>query len=225
MSSKVYAYNIQWPVVFATALWMIWKDRNKEVFENQTQPPHISVKSILNQAMEIQEAFVNMLHPNFLAPKPTTWSCPSAGKLKLNTDGSSKGDEVGTWVWGYHGYLGNCTSLEAELWDIYRGLTIIMQKGLSSIEIETDSQTAMELVRDGAAGNSPYQAIIEDANFLLRRYNCSIQTTPREANQCADALANTGVNQQEHLVFLENPPDCIFSLLIADMVNVSSKSD
>ncbi|KAL7186726.1 hypothetical protein ACSBR2_028454 [Camellia fascicularis] len=48
-------------------------------------------------------------------------------KLKLNTDRSSKEDpcqsgyggllrdEVGNWLWGYHGYLGNCTSLEAEL--------------------------------------------------------------------------------------------------------------
>lgn len=80
------------------------------------------------------------------------------GKLKLNTDGSSKGDpgqsryggllrdEAGTWLWGYHGYLGNCTSLEAELWGLYRGLTIIMQKGLANIEMETDSQLAMKLI-------------------------------------------------------------------------------
>ncbi|CAL5395922.1 unnamed protein product [Camellia sinensis] len=134
------------------------------------------------------------------------WIC----KLKLNTDGSSKGDprqsgygglirdKVRTWVWSYHGYLGNCTSLEVELWEIYKGLTIIMQKGLSNIEIETDSQTTMELVRDGAAGNSPYKAVIEDANFLLRRCSCLIQAIPREANQCANALANLRVNQQEY---------------------------
>lgn len=100
-----------------------------------------------------------------------------------------------------------------------------MQKDLSIIEIETNSHTTMELIRDGAAVNSPYRAIIEDATFLMRRCNCSIQTTPRVVNQCADALANIGVNQQEHLVFLENPPNCITPLLIADMMNASSSRD
>ncbi|KAL7224302.1 hypothetical protein ACSBR1_025708 [Camellia fascicularis] len=77
--------------------------------------------------MAIREAFLDMLHPNFSAPKLTTWFCPSVDKLKLNTDGSSKRDpgqsgyggflrdEVGTSVWGYHGYLAHCTSLEAKL--------------------------------------------------------------------------------------------------------------
>ncbi|CAL5435909.1 unnamed protein product [Camellia sinensis] len=89
-------------------------------------------------------------------------------KLKLNTDSCSNGDprqssyggllrdEVGSWLWGYHGYLGHCTSLEAEIWNIYRGLTIIMQQGLSNITIEIDSQNAMEMLRDGAANISPY---------------------------------------------------------------------
>ncbi|KAL7167322.1 hypothetical protein ACSBR2_037900 [Camellia fascicularis] len=58
----------------------------------------------------------------------------SQGKLKLNTDGCSKSDpgqsgyggllrdEAGSWIGGYYGYLGNCTSLEAKLWRLYRGL-------------------------------------------------------------------------------------------------------
>ncbi|KAL7247703.1 hypothetical protein ACSBR2_002588 [Camellia fascicularis] len=58
-------------------------------------------------------------------------------------------DEVGTWIWGYYGYLGNCTSLKAELWSIYRGLTIMMQKGVSNVEIETDSQMAKKLIKEG----------------------------------------------------------------------------
>ncbi|CAL5436074.1 unnamed protein product [Camellia sinensis] len=66
-------------------------------------------------------------------------------------------------------------------------------------------------------------ALIEDANFMLRRCNCSIQYIPREANQCADALANIGVNQTEHLVFLDDPPSSIISFLFADMVSASSR--
>ncbi|XP_028066585.1 uncharacterized protein LOC114269469 [Camellia sinensis] len=65
-----------------------------------------------------------------------------------------------------------------------------MQKGLTNIEIETDSQTAMKLIRDGSAANSPYRALIEDANFLLRCCQCTLKAIPKEVNQSADALAN-----------------------------------
>ncbi|XP_028093436.1 uncharacterized protein LOC114293550 [Camellia sinensis] len=61
------------------------------------------------------------------------------GRLKLYTDGSRRvggdggfggliRDERGTWVCGYYGKLHSGTSLEAELWAVYKGLTIILQK-------------------------------------------------------------------------------------------------
>lgn len=100
-----------------------------------------------------------------------------------------------------------------------------MQKGMANIEIETDSQTAMELIRDGAEINSPYRALIEVASFFLRRCQCSIKAIPREANQSADAMANLGVNKQEHTIFLDNPPSSILPLLITDMRIASSSRD
>ncbi|GMP53386.1 hypothetical protein CsSME_00018848 [Camellia sinensis var. sinensis] len=104
------------------------------------------------------------------------------------------------------------------------GLTIIMQKGMSNIAIETDSQIAMNLIKDGAASTSPYRAIVEDANFILSRCQCSIQHIPREGNQSADALANLGASQQEHLLYLEDPPSSILCLLIIDMVDANANS-
>lgn len=47
---------------------------------------------------------------------------------------------------------------------------------------------------------------------------------PREANQSADAMANIGVNQREHLIFLEDPPSFISSMLIADTAGKSTFS-
>lgn len=100
-----------------------------------------------------------------------------------------------------------------------------MQKGLSNITIEIDSQNAMEMLREGAANTSPYRAIVEDAKFLISRCECSIQHIPREGNHSADVLANIGVNQQEHLVYLENPLSSLLFVLITDMVNANSGRD
>ncbi|GMP26896.1 hypothetical protein CsSME_00003146 [Camellia sinensis var. sinensis] len=100
-----------------------------------------------------------------------------------------------------------------------------MQKGLANIELETDSQEVRQLISDGAASSCPYRALIEDANFLLRRCKCRISYIPREANKCADALANIGVSQSEHFVFLDEPPNVLHSALVADMVATSSKRD
>ncbi|KAL7193165.1 hypothetical protein ACSBR2_024885 [Camellia fascicularis] len=92
-----------------------------------------------------------------------------------------------------------------------------MQKGLANIELKTDSQLAMKLIQDGVESSSPYRALIEDAYFMLKRCKCSIKYIPRETNQCADTLANIGVNQVEHLVFLDEPSGSMSSLLIADI--------
>ncbi|KAF5931774.1 hypothetical protein HYC85_027945 [Camellia sinensis] len=61
---------------------------------------------------------------------------------------------------------------------IYRGLTIMMQKVVTNVEIEIDSEMAMKLIQDGANNNSPYRALIEYANFLLRICKSSISHTP-----------------------------------------------
>ncbi|XP_028112975.1 uncharacterized protein LOC114311106 [Camellia sinensis] len=155
------------------------------------------------------------------------------GTLKLNTDGCSKGDpgqagyggllrdDTGIWIWGYYGNLGHCTCLEAEIWAIYRGLTILFQKGLTNVVIETDSEQAMLQIQQGPNPNSPLKALIEDAKFLLQRCHCSILHTLREGNKVVDILADLGVAQAEHVKILEDPPIEVTTLLIEDMTGVA----
>lgn len=43
-------------------------------------------------------------------------------------------------------------------------------EGMANIQIETDSQKAMELIREGVKANSQYKALIEDASVQLKPY-------------------------------------------------------
>lgn len=61
-------------------------------FENTLNTIQNSVKTIRDYVHEIDEAFQSPLHPQFSVPKLIKWCFPIAAKLKLNTDGCSKGD-------------------------------------------------------------------------------------------------------------------------------------
>ncbi|GFZ00789.1 hypothetical protein Acr_14g0004240 [Actinidia rufa] len=77
----------------------------------------------------------------------------------MNTDAISWGDIAAAGQSGCGGLIqddnGNwikastAGSIEAEVWAIYRGLTIILEDGLDQVEINIDSETAMEIIRDG----------------------------------------------------------------------------
>lgn len=64
MKTKDQLAEIKWPIIFLTALWTIWKEINKAVFNNLISPLYITICSILKQAQETQTAFNNILNPN-----------------------------------------------------------------------------------------------------------------------------------------------------------------
>ena len=85
----------------------------------------------------------------------------------MNTNGCSWGEttvagQVGCggflrhdradWIKGFYCRLPGVSAIEAGLWEIYRGLTIILEDGLKAlnqVEMETDSQTAVEIIQEG----------------------------------------------------------------------------
>ncbi|XP_028105293.1 uncharacterized protein LOC114304333 [Camellia sinensis] len=108
---------------------------------------------------------------------------------------------------------------------IYRGLTILLQKGTLDVEIETDAIQAIKLIQDGPSHHSPYKALIEDTKFLMSRCKCALSHTLREGSRVADRLANIGVAQDEHVVILEDPLETVTALVIKDMTGVHFERD
>ncbi|KAL7265055.1 hypothetical protein ACSBR1_002914 [Camellia fascicularis] len=218
------------PTLFAVILWQIWKDRNKKVFDNVELHWYQSILLSCKYASAIKKAFRSFaLHPSHY-DVVINWCPPFVSKLKMNTDGSTKGDpgeggfgglirdERGIWLIGYYGKLDVCTSLEVELWAIYRGLTIAFEKGYKDLTIETDSLSAIELLKEGSVVSSSIRSLVEDSKFLMQRCGYTIQHVLREGNNSADSLAKLGATQAEPLVVMDEAPVEIRGLVIADMV-------
>ncbi|XP_028081991.1 uncharacterized protein LOC114283389 [Camellia sinensis] len=125
------------------------------------------------------------------------------------------------WLTLHGKLLTNSMSLEAEMWGIYRGLTMVLEKGLHEVIIETDSTLAEEFLNKGPPSNCPFRSIVEDSRDLIRRCNCSIQHILQEDNKCTYLLANMGADQLEPLVVVDEPPIVVRSQIVADMVGMA----
>lgn len=229
--------SIPWNTLFCTALWQIWKDRNRKSFDNIELNPEVSSNLICSYAKEIVGAFKNPLIPGPNPNRLTPWCPPIADNLKLNTDGCwydrnrNAGfgglvrNDQGEWQIGYYGKMLTSSSLETEIWSIYRGLTIILEKGWTNVRIESDSQTAVTLFTEETNANHPQSNILNDGKYLINRTGSSIVHIFRGANEAADCLAHLGASQNEELVVTPTPPLAVREVMIRDSLNLHQVLD
>ncbi|XP_058198622.1 uncharacterized protein LOC131314149 [Rhododendron vialii] len=217
--------------------FQLWKDRNKKSFDNIDIPPLTSAKTIIAYAQEIVDAFKSPLTNGSTRTCLNSWSNPSAGNVKLNTDGcwyESNGtggfgglfrNHMGDWIMGYYGKRSFHSSLEAELWSIYKGLEVILERKLENVKIESDSLVAVNLTMEGNPGNHPQSVLINEIHALLTQTNTTIGHIYRSANQCADHLARMGAERTEELVFVMDMPIAIREFVIRDSLNIRQVLD
>ena len=128
-----------WNIVFLFAIWMIWKQRNKLIFQNSKPNPKLAVH-IISQAGDFYWCAVDWKKNNNFTMKCIRWERPRSDWKKLNTDGSSLGnlglvggggvikDDIGNWVVGFSRRIGVTSSFEAELWALRDGLNIYVDR-------------------------------------------------------------------------------------------------
>ncbi|KAK9112219.1 hypothetical protein Scep_019738 [Stephania cephalantha] len=154
--------------------------------------------------------------------------------LILNTDGASKGNPWSTtfgrvfrngnghWQLGYMGKIGHTSSLVAELWSIREGLNLAHQLQPVKLVIQSDSNTALQLITHGENLLHPAAALINDCQLLLRgNWEIHLKHVFREANQVADKLANLREGQSSKWIVMSSPPTCILPCLLADVMGVN----
>ncbi|KAJ8756023.1 hypothetical protein K2173_024569 [Erythroxylum novogranatense] len=84
-------FGVPWDILFATAVWQIWKSRNNLVFNGQVDSVEALKKLVIEQASWTHRAWsgrdqFGQARTRFI--KFVTWDYPPAGWVAINTDGS-----------------------------------------------------------------------------------------------------------------------------------------
>ena len=162
--------------------------------------------------------------------KQVSWEKPDPGWLKLNTDGSLSGsvgttaggglirDEFGNWVIGFSRKIGRIDSFIAELWALRDGLQLCHQLNACAVLVELDAKSLVDALNNSSYCNSVISPLLDDCKLLMvQTPQIRIKHTYREANKCADRLANLGLFQSVNFLVHSDPPIELIPLIEADL--------
>nr|XP_027108979.1 uncharacterized protein LOC113728817 [Coffea arabica] len=208
--------------------WQIWKARNKAMFEDVQMRPLAICRAIFSEiqtmvGIHFKQVFrVQSFHHLYdwsysshteVTYKLVRWEAKESDRFILNTDGCSKGnpgvsggggvlrDSNGIPLIGFSAYLGETTSLCAEVRALLIGLQTCVHRGFQNLYVQSDSLLLVGILQNRI--QCPWKIrreirqiwqLVKDPDRFSHCY--------REANKVADVLSNVGVFHPEHQVKL-----------------------
>ena len=176
------------------------------VFTNKGVNPYL-YKIISLQASEFFLCASQPARNNRLVLRQIWWEKPDLGWLKLNTDASSNAalglaaggglirDASGNWVIGFTRKLGRLNSFTAEAWALRDGLLLCCNLKLSAVVVELDAKALVDALSNPSYSNSVISPLFDDCKLLASQIpHLRLKHIYREANKCADRLANLGLS-------------------------------
>ena len=143
---------------------------------------------------------------NRMVIRQIKWKKPNTGWVKLNTDGSADvasrtagggggliRDDRGNWIMGFTRKISKANSFLAETWALRDGLLLCNQLNLNAIMVELDAKALVNALKNPSYANTIVSSLFDDCRQLATQIpHLSIKHIYREANKCADRLANLG---------------------------------
>ncbi|GFY83286.1 hypothetical protein Acr_03g0000600 [Actinidia rufa] len=121
---------------------------------------------------------------------------------------------------GFCHNIGTTNSLEAELLAIRDGLELVNRLKLMNVDVETDSKLSVQLIAGSIFRGDHVNSLVSDCRRLMAEIgSTTLRHVYREANACADILANMGVVADGLEVFAK-APSCVAHQLHDDAVGV-----
>ncbi|KAI5342128.1 hypothetical protein L3X38_010003 [Prunus dulcis] len=163
------------------------------------------------------------------------WEPPISGQFKLNVDGSRRNgsghigaggvirNSSGDWISGFAVNLGKGQILEAEIWGLFFGLKLAMDKEINNLVVEMDSALAVQLIqKQGLTDVRPLAALVASWWELMHKINCcSVYHLYREKNSVADCLATWSYNLDLSFYIFVDAPAWIGPSLIDDLLGIT----
>ncbi|MQM13898.1 hypothetical protein Taro_046826 [Colocasia esculenta] len=138
-----------------------------------------------------------------MAPKVAKWFTPPKGRLKLNVDGAFKmttNEAGGGGILRDHKGNMSCAfakpyyhlkpSLAAEEFELRDGLLMCCNKGITEVQVETDSLNLLQIVTGQLPCLWDLACILHEIAMTIKEVQAEISHIPRESNQVADCLAD-----------------------------------
>ncbi|GLT28325.1 hypothetical protein SLA2020_032670 [Shorea laevis] len=229
---RTHILNIPWNILFCFAIWGIWLQRNQTIHSPHPYQISISCNTIVEKAAEFWASIIpkdNRIYQeeNF------KWDKPPSNVIKLNTDGSAKGnpgisaaggifrDCQGNWKLGYARKIGWSNSLAAELWAIRDGLQLAIMHRFFHIIVESDSLVAINLLHEPPPASHNLNSLIFDCMELVQQIpKAELKHIVRESNMAADQMAKQGHVIDCDCVIFEDIPPSVKQYCIADMMGI-----
>ncbi|MCH80116.1 RNA-directed DNA polymerase (Reverse transcriptase) [Trifolium medium] len=193
-----------WPKTWATACYMLWRWRNREVhdaeYSRPTNTPEIIRRAVADYDMGLRSQ--NPEHYRETQRLMVQWQRPAEGWICINTDGAAKErgkiagsggvmrDHNGIWLCGFSIFIGEATAFDAELWGIFDGLTIARRRGYQHVELQIDSQDVVSCLTNNMERNGLCILVRRIRSIMQENWRVVIKHVYREANKIADGLAS-----------------------------------
>ncbi|XP_012857145.1 PREDICTED: uncharacterized protein LOC105976424 [Erythranthe guttata] len=154
--------------------WEIWKNWCRAIFEDTPMNTITITRSIFSHLRALNDAFlgkrpmklmgrliIQQLNLEVKSPSLTRgswikWNPPNPLQVKVNVDGSRKGDECsggglirthdGSFIRGFSNFYGQGTHILAEAQTILDGLRICHEMGFTQVKVESDSKLVIDMI-------------------------------------------------------------------------------
>lgn len=230
--------GVKWKTLFGAATSCIWQARNVRVFQGKViATRELGIKA-LYQALAFHQSYVDLQQLNAPLARNSYdlihWKALDPGILKLNCDGAvghhgdvAAGggvlrDHRGDLILAFASPLGHTSALEAKIRAIHIGINLVRLKRCRKVIIETDSRSAVRLIKEGCSSlHLLFNLISEIHKTLQLERNFSIDHIFREANRAADCFAKSGMNLDNCSRVFYCIPHFAANVLMADVAGTN----